>query len=93
MSKAGKDAYATLLTVLAQSGSEITVTQGTIDQVREHFNDLSFTVEAKKDVPNEYVVKMVIEYYRETPDTPDTPDDRPASGTSDAEGAADVEAA
>lgn len=55
----GKQTYATLLAVLAQSGGEVTITQGTIDQVGQNFDQLGFVVVKKDEPANEYVVRLV----------------------------------
>lgn len=80
MSRLGRSAYATLLAVLAQHSGEITVTQGTLDQVGAAFDRLSFVVEKKADTPNEFVVKIV-----ETEVQAGNPADSLDGGTTDAE--------
>lgn len=70
----GKQAYSTLLAVLAQKGGEVVITQGTIDQVTANYADLGFRVE-KGDQPNEYKVLLV--------EGPEKPQETP--GTTDAE--------
>lgn len=71
----GRKAYATLLAVLAQVGGDgITVTQGTLDQVTEHYDDLGFVVEGVKDKPGEFIVKLVSGREEDVPaDTEETP--------------------
>ena len=54
----GKQAYATLLAVLAQKGGEVVITQGTIDQVSENYNHLAWVVEKGKET-NEYIVRLI----------------------------------
>lgn len=41
----GRQAYATLLAVLAQKGGDVVVTQGTLDQVTANYDHLGFVVE------------------------------------------------
>lgn len=45
----GRQAYATLLAVLAQSGGEIVVTQGMLDQVAAQYDKLGFSIEPRKE--------------------------------------------
>jgi hypothetical protein len=77
----GRQAYATLLAVLAQSGGEITVTAGTLDQVNQNYNAMGFVVEQKKDLPNEYLVRLTTG--RE--ETPEASAGDSAAGTEGAE--------
>lgn len=53
------NAFLVLLTVLAQKGGEVTITQGTIDQVSENFRRLGFSVQPSPDHAGEFVVRMV----------------------------------
>ena len=48
----------TLLAVLAQKGSEVTITKGTIDQVVEQLNNLTYEIVAG-ETDGEYVIKLV----------------------------------
>ncbi len=75
MSHLGRSAYATLLAVLAQHGGEVTITQGTLEQVNENFRNLSFAVSQKKDIPNEFTVRMVVEEEATAVETPETPEE------------------
>lgn len=74
----GRTAYATLLAVLAQKGGEITVTQGTLDQVNENFKQLAFRVDPILGTsPKEFTVRL-IETPVETPGTDDAEGDEHA---------------
>lgn len=55
----GTKAYSILLTVLAQKGGEVVITEGTIAQVNRSFNTLDFEVVPNKDTPGEYVVRLL----------------------------------
>jgi hypothetical protein len=54
----GGQVYAILLAVLAQSGGEITVTQGTLNQVGANMQQLGYIV-TKGTVENEFIVRLV----------------------------------
>lgn len=64
MATSGRQAYATLLAVLAQSGGEIAVTQGTLDQVAANYDQLGFSIEPRKE--GEFAV-LLTEAVQETP--------------------------
>ena len=53
----GSKVYALLLTVLAQSGGEIVVTKGTIDQVGMNLLNLGYVVVGGKE-ENEFIVRL-----------------------------------
>lgn len=53
----GRQAYSTLLAVLAQSGGEVKVTQGTLDQVDKNYDALGFVV-VHTDKAGEFIVRM-----------------------------------
>jgi hypothetical protein len=55
----GTRAFFTCLAVLAQKGGEVIVTQETLNQVSRNLKHMDFTVEPNKDVPGEFVVKIV----------------------------------
>jgi hypothetical protein len=59
----GAKVYATLLACLAQSGGEIVVTQGTIDQVGQNLARLGYVIENNATSANpqigEFTVRMV----------------------------------
>lgn len=57
----GRQAYATLLAVLAQAGGSLVVTQGTLDQVDQHYNTLGFVVERQEHRHGAFVVRLVDE--------------------------------
>jgi hypothetical protein len=54
-----------LLAVLAQNGGEITVTQGTLNQVTENTHNLGFHVVASK-IDGEFLVQMVVKQEEDT---------------------------
>lgn len=55
---AGYRAYMTLLAVLAQKGGDVTVTQGTINQVNANYANLSYVV-VPGETEGEFIVRMV----------------------------------
>ena len=55
----GTKAYSILLTVLAQKGGEVVITEGTIAQVNAKFNELDFEVVPNKDKAGEYLVRLM----------------------------------
>lgn len=76
---AGQQAFAILMAVLGQSGGEVTVTKGTIDQVGVNLPRLGYVVVPGK-VENEVIVRMTEQEVPTGPDitpvleTPTVPD-------------------
>ena len=65
-------AAATLLSVLAQSGGEVTVTRGTMEQVSQNLQSLSWkTIQGEK--PNEFIVRMESAAEPHVTEPPDAP--------------------
>ncbi len=73
-----RKARLTLLAVLAQSGGEVTVTQGTLDQVARNLS--SITHEIVNSADNEYLIRLVEK------DTTDGRFDTAGSDTGEARG-------
>jgi hypothetical protein len=62
--------FVVLLTVLAQSGGEVTITKGTSDQVVADLARLTWAIEPGKEA-NEYVVRVVTD--ADVATVPETP--------------------
>lgn len=54
----GAKQYSLLLALLAQAGGELTVTAGTLEQVGQNLQDLSYVMVPGKE-SNEFIVRMV----------------------------------
>ncbi len=63
---AGQQSFALLMAVLSQSGGEVTITKGTIDQVGENLPRLGYAL-VKGAAENEVIVRIV---EQETPAGP-----------------------
>lgn len=86
----GKQAYATLLAVLAQKGGEVVITQGTLDQVSQNYERLAWVVEKGK-TPNEFIVKLIEAQAPETVTTGTAPETTVSRGVDDADATEDTE--
>lgn len=75
----GRNAYATLLAVLAQHAGEVVITKGTLDNVNDKFDKLGFIVVTEKDRPNEFIIRLV-EGQDETPAAEETDDETVSDG-------------
>ena len=51
--------HAMLMAVLAQKGGEVTITAGTMQQVSQNIQRLSYKVALVEDNPSEFIVSMV----------------------------------
>ena len=58
LSQNAAKSFAMLLAVLAQAGGEVTVVQGTLDQVLPNLATLGYEV-VKGQAPNEHIIRMV----------------------------------
>ena len=68
--KEGARVFAALLAVLAQHGGEITVTQGTIDQVGQNFSALGYVIVPSPMTKGEFLVRLTEGQVVETVQTP-----------------------
>lgn len=78
----GRNAFATLLAVLAQQGGDVTITQGTLDQINEHLAQMSYSVTPSKEEDGkvkEYKVTLLMGMEESADETADV------SGTDHAE--------
>jgi hypothetical protein len=71
----GGKQYALLLAVLAQSGGEVTVTQGTIDQVGMNLPNLGYVVVGGK-AEKEFIVRLT-EGHEDAPESPTSHEEAP----------------
>lgn len=55
----GTKSFLICLAVLAQKGGEVIVTQGTLDQMMSKLDKLDFDVKPHKDIPGEFVVRVI----------------------------------
>ena len=66
--------FVTLLAVLAQEGGERVVTQGTIDQVAQHYLDMGYTIVPNPGNAREFIVRLTEGEHEEAPDASITAD-------------------